>query len=71
LANPPERIWRLRKRHHQVDALLRVDEEGVEIRFLYDGTLTYSRRWPARAIALAHAAEKREELERSGWTMHW
>ena len=69
--NSPERIWRLRKRHHQVDALLREHEDGAEVQFLYDGTLTYGRHWPGREAALAHAAEKRAELERSGWTMHW
>lgn len=67
------RIWRLRKLHQQVDALLRDDGEsgGVETRFLYNGELAYLRRWPTRELALADAAEKRAELEREGWTAHW
>ena len=65
------RLWRLRKLHQQVDAQLREDREGAEIRFFYNGTLAYQRRWPTRELALAQAAEKRAELERGGWTLHW
>jgi hypothetical protein len=66
------RIWRLRKQHQQVDALLREDSgAGVEMRFFYNGELTYSRRWPTRDDALSEANAKRAELEREGWTPHW
>jgi hypothetical protein len=68
------RIWRLRKQHQQVDALLREDAggpAGVEIRFLYNGELTYARRWATRDDALSEANAKRAELEREGWTAHW
>jgi hypothetical protein len=67
----PSRIWRLRKLHQQADAQLRDDGQGVEVLFFYNGILTYSRRWPTRAMALAAAAEKRAELEREGWMSHW
>lgn len=66
------RIWRLRKQHHAVDALLREARAGAFcVQFLYDGMLTYERRWPTRELALAEAADKRAELERSGWMSHW
>jgi hypothetical protein len=67
-----QRIWRLRKHHHAVDAALRdTAAGGCSVQFLYDGVLTYERRWPTRALALAEAADKRAELERSGWMFHW
>jgi hypothetical protein len=47
-----------------------VDGEYV-VRFLYDGTVTYERRWASRSDAFAEAAAKRSELERSGWMSHW
>jgi hypothetical protein len=66
------RIWRLRKQHQQVDALLMEDSgAGVEVRFFYNSELTYSRRWPTRDGALSEANSKRAELEREGWTAHW
>jgi len=66
------RLWRLRKQNLFVDA--QIDDEGdagVEIAFLYNHQLTYRRRWPTRAAALADAAAKRSELERQGWMPHW
>jgi hypothetical protein len=67
-----QRIWRLRKLNHAVDAELRQAPAGtVCVRFLYDGVLTYERHWPTRALALVEAADKRAELERSGWMSHW
>jgi len=68
-----QRVWRLRKRQHSVDAELRAAErgEGVEIQFLLNGGLTYRRLWPTRDAALAEAAGKRAELERQGWMEHW
>jgi hypothetical protein len=55
-----------------VDAELQVEGEGdVLLRFFLNGTLTYSRRWPSRALALHEAADKRAELEREGWMLHW
>jgi hypothetical protein len=67
-----ERLWRLRKLHQQVDAELRDDEDGgVEVRFLYKGEIVYRRRWRGRALAVAEASKKREELERAGWNAHW
>jgi hypothetical protein len=67
-----QRIWRLRKHHHFVDAELRDAPAGACcVQFLYDGVLTYARHWPTRGLALAEAADKRAELERSGWMSHW
>jgi hypothetical protein len=68
-----QRLWRLRKLHHYVDAELHVVSGGeeVELRYLYNGGRAYGRRWTTRALALQEATEKRAELEREGWTFHW
>lgn len=67
-----ERIWRARKNHAWIDAQLRPsDEARVELRFFYDGDLVFSRSWPTRDAALAHASHQLRELQRAGWNTHW
>jgi hypothetical protein len=67
-----KRLWRLRKLHQYVDAeLTETVAGGVEIRFLYNGELSYRRRWETTALAVEEAARKRAELEREGWSFHW
>jgi hypothetical protein len=68
-----QRLWRLRKRHQHVDALLRAvaGVGDVELCYLFNGEAAYRRRWPTRALAVQEAAEKRAELEREGWVFHW
>jgi len=67
-----ERLWRLRKHGHSAEAQLRSnDDRSVEVRFFYDGAVTYERVWSNRKDAEAEALEKRAELERSGWIAHW
>jgi hypothetical protein len=66
-----QRIWRLRKLHQSVDAELRPIGNEVEVRFLFNGELSYVRRCATRQLALETAATKREELEREGWMFHW
>jgi len=68
----PQRIWRLRKLSHAVDAEIETTPLGeCTLRFLYDGAVTYRRTWPDRQQALGEAAQKRTELEQSGWMAHW
>jgi len=67
-----KRLWRLRKLHQYVDAELADDRPGlVEIRFLYNGALAYTRQWDTIALAIEEASLKRAELERDGWMFHW
>jgi hypothetical protein len=65
------RVWRLRKQNLYVDAHMRDEGGEVEITFLYNGEVSYRRRWPTREAALAEAAARRAELEREGWIPHW
>lgn len=71
MAVAEQRVWRMRKLHQSVDAELRAYGDGVEVRYLLNGTLSYTREYPDRAAAVADAAAKRGELERDGWMFHW
>jgi hypothetical protein len=66
-----QRIWRLRKLHQAVDAELHQIDTETEVRFLFNGELSYSQRCATHEAALAVAAAKRAELEREGWSFHW
>lgn len=67
-----QRLWRMRKRHQTVDAELWPGRPtGAELRYAYNGVLTYRRPWPTRDDAVREAAAKRAELERDGWVQHW
>jgi hypothetical protein len=67
-----ERLWRLRKHGHSAEAQLRpTSDGGAEIRFFYDGAMTYERAWQDKDDAIDEALRKRTELERSGWIAHW
>lgn len=62
----------MRKLHQAVDAeLWPGDPAGVELRYAYNGALTYRRTWPSRDQAVREAMAKRAELERDGWMFHW
>ena len=65
------RLWRLRKLHDQVDAILVDHDDGVELQFRLNGVPTNARRFGDRDAARSVAAEKRLELERGGWMAHW
>ena len=66
-----ERLWRLRKRQQNIDAVLRDTDEGVTLEFAMNGQHLTTRRCRSRAQALTEATEQRKELERAGWTTHW
>lgn len=73
----------MRKLHQSVDAELwavnptRAEggegrlESAVELRYTFNGELTYRRVWGTRDEAMHEARAKRLELERDGWMFHW
>ncbi len=66
------RVWRLRRMHQQVDAILFEGADGsVDLALRYNGQEAYRRRWPTRHDALADAGLRRADLEREGWASHW
>jgi hypothetical protein len=71
VANPGERLWRVRKQQRAIDAVLRHHGDGVELQFLLEGELASGRLYATRELASAAADDKRRELERAGWIHHW
>jgi hypothetical protein len=67
-----ERLWRLRKRQHIIDAILR-DGEGhdVALEFMMNGRRLTVRQCASRVQAVNAATQQRNELERAGWATHW
>ncbi len=67
-----ERLWRLRKRQHIIDAILRAGEgHDVALEFMMNGRRLAVRQCASRAQAVKVATEKRNDLERAGWATHW
>ena len=70
LAPPPERVlWRLAKGERIAEARVRERNHGCELQFLVDGRLWWSQLLcPNSSELMPRAIERREELERLGWT---
>jgi hypothetical protein len=67
-----ERLWRLRKRQHIIDAILRDTEmHAVALEFMMNGRRLTVRQCASRVQAVKVATEKRNDLERAGWATHW
>jgi len=66
-----ERVWRVRKNHTSIDAILTDRDGGVEIQYFFGGEPVVSQRWPTRQLALTDAAARLRDLQRAGWTTHW
>lgn len=68
----PQRIWRLKKLHQAVDAeLLVFSSSHIDVRYLFNGEVSYVRSCANRQEALDEAASRRAQLEREGWAFHW
>ena len=65
------RLWRARRRHDHIDAVLSPAGTGWELRFLRNGRLLLSWRFPAADAARAEADARLRSLQRAGWTVHW
>jgi len=67
-----QRVWRLRKRHQHIDAVIsRGGDRRVLLEFVVNGRHVPAGRWATRAQAIAAATERRHDLERAGWSTHW
>ena len=65
------RLWRARRRHDHVDAVLDRAGSGWELRFLWNDKPMIARRYRQAKAARTEAASKLRELERNGWISHW
>jgi hypothetical protein len=66
-----ERLWRVRRRHTHIDALLRRREDGCDLRFTRNDRVLITQEFPDRESASAAADVRLRELQRAGWTSHW
>lgn len=65
------RVWRARKRHDQIDAVLVREGARCELRFLLNRRLLLSLPCMSDAEARAAADARLRELQRAGWNPHW
>ena len=66
-----DRLWRVRRRHHHIDAVLRKAGSTWRLTFLYDDGELMTWRFDRRKAADGEAARRLAELQRAGWTVHW
>ena len=66
-----ERLWRLRRRHVHIDALLRARDGAWDLRFTRNERVLLTQEFPDRESACAAAEARLRELQRAGWTTHW
>ncbi|HXW07305.1 MAG TPA: hypothetical protein VD833_18865 [Vicinamibacterales bacterium] len=66
-----DRLWRARRRHDRIDAVLGQRGRYWLLRFFRNGRLLLSRRHETEALARAEAGARLKELQRAGWNTHW
>jgi hypothetical protein len=69
------RLWRARKRHDHIDAVLSHGTSNVDhpwtLEYLRNDTPFLVWRYPDRESAQAEADGRLQELLRAGWNSHW
>jgi hypothetical protein len=65
------RLWRMRRRLHQVDATLAGGGSSWDLTFVRNHRRLFVWRYASQADARAAAEAHRRALERAGWTSHW
>jgi len=65
------RLWRARRRHAHIDALLRESNGRWEASYSRDDRPLLIRQFDTEADARADAAARFRELQRAGWIDHW
>jgi hypothetical protein len=65
------RLWRARRRHDRIDAVLRGAAAGWEVQYFRNDRLLAGRTYPTAAAARAEALARLRDLERAGWVPHW
>ncbi|MEZ5319913.1 MAG: hypothetical protein R2752_21095 [Vicinamibacterales bacterium] len=68
---PAPRLWRMRRRHHHIDATLARAGAAWQLTFLRNDQPMIVWRYDDEAAARAEADLRRRDLERAGWTSHW
>jgi hypothetical protein len=68
---PHERLWRARRRHNYIDALVQDGPDGCLLEFRRNGKQLMTWRLANREAASAEAMTRLRDLQRAGWTDHW
>ena len=65
------RLWRVRKRHDHIDALLLQTSDGWQLQFGRNDRPLVVWRFETQEEAQGEADKRLRELQRAGWTAHW
>ena len=65
------RLWRARRQHDHIDAVLQSIGTITVLEYWRNDRLMVTRRYTAEDTARADAAAKLQELQRAGWIDHW
>jgi hypothetical protein len=66
-----ERLWRARRRHDYIDALVERESSAWTLRFVRNDRVLLTWQYPSRDDARAEARRRLRELQRAGWNVHW
>ena len=65
------RLWRARKRHDAIDAILEVRDDDVRVTLLLNQRRLWRAEFETEEAAKAAANAKLKDLQRAGWNVHW
>jgi hypothetical protein len=66
-----DRLWRARRRHDRLDAVLERSGGSWVLQFLHNDRPFLSRRYRRRDLAAAEAEARLKDLQQAGWHTHW
>jgi hypothetical protein len=67
----PARVWRVRKRHDHIDAVIGSTRDGYEAAFYWNDRLLIALPFADRPAAEREVEARRRALHEVGWTVHW
>jgi hypothetical protein len=69
--DPARRLWRARRRHDAIDAVLIARPSGCELRYVRNGRVLVAWPFDSPETAVREAESRLDALQRAGWTSHW
>jgi hypothetical protein len=65
------RLWRARRRHDHIDAVLTTETGGWSVEYYRNDRPLVSREFAGEDSAREDAAARLKDLQRAGWVVHW
>ena len=65
------RLWRARRRHHHIDAVLGTSTAGWAVGYFHDDRPLVTHEFSSEDSARDDAAGRLKDLQRAGWVVHW